>query len=499
MDQMNKLKTLHNVKFGEQIAEQEPDALAAYFVETDNWRRLLKGSIDVVYGAKGAGKSALYTLLVSRADELFDEGVILIPAENPQGAPAFRGIAGDVTASEAQFANIWKLYFAALLYKELQDFGASGTEIDELRKALAQEGLVKAKWSLSDLVNQVRNYVRHFSKPSGFESTMKVDANTQMPVAFSGKITFADSSTDTDPENHSVEHLIDLADAACKAIGLKAWICLDRLDVAFAENADIEARALRALFRVYLDLQGYKNISIKIFLRSDVWQRITTEGFREASHITRQVTIIWDRPSLINLLVRRALHNKDLRDFYSVTDALATSPIEDQEKFLHRMLPDQVDVGPNKPTTVNWILTRTRDATERNAPRELIHYLNCLRDVQVKRLELGEAEPEGEQLFARASMKEALPEVSKTRLEQTLYAEYPAAKKWIEMLRGNKASQTIASLCNLWKADEGEATKIAQSLADIGFFSEQKTEMATLWRVPFLYRDALSLTMGTAD
>ena len=496
---MNKLKTLRNIKFGEQIAEQEPDALATYFVETDNWRRLLNGSIDVVYGAKGAGKSALYTLLVNRTDELFDQGVILIPAENPQGAPAFRGIADDVAASETQFANIWKLYFAALLYKELSDFGGTGAGMDELREALAREGLVKTKWSLSELVNYVRGYVRHFTRPVGLETAMKLDPHTQMPVGVSGKITFSDSPTDADPEKHSVEQLIELADGACKAIGLKAWICLDRLDVAFSENAEIEAKALRALFRVYLDLQGYKNISLKIFLRSDVWQRITNEGFREASHITRQVTIIWDRASLINLLVRRALHNSDLRDFYNVSDGLATSPINDQEAFLHRMLPDQVDVGPNKPTTVNWILGRTRDASERNAPRELIHYFNCLRDIQVKKLEIGEAEPEGEQLFARVSMKDALPDVSKTRLEQTLYPEYPAAKQWIEMLRKNKASQTTASLSALWKVDESEATKIAQSLAEIGFFSEQKNESTTIWKVPFLYRDALSLTMGTAD
>lgn len=496
---MNKLELVRTVKFGEQIAEQEPDALATYFVETDNWRRLLDGSIDIVYGAKGAGKSALYTLLVSRADQLFDSGVILTPAENPQGTPAFRGIASDGAATEAQFANIWKLYFAALLYKELVEFGAKGEAMDELRAALAREGLAKPKWSLGDLVKAVKSYVTHFGKPAAVEGEIKVDPNTQLPVGFSGKIVFSDSPPDSDPEKHSVDQLIDLANSACETIGLRVWMCLDRLDVAFAENAEIEARALRALFRVYLDLAGHKYIKLKIFLRSDVWQRITSEGFREASHITRNVTIVWDRPSLINLMVRRALHNEAVCNFYGVSNAMASSPLEEQEAFLHRVLPNQVDVGPNKPTTVNWMLTRTRDATERNAPRELIHFLNCLRDVQVKKLELGEAEPEGEQLFARSAMKEALPEVSKTRLEQTLYAEYPQAKKWIEMLRGSKASQTTSSLSTLWKVDEVEATRIAQVLAEIGFFAEKKEGGATLWWVPFLYRDALGLIMGIAE
>jgi ABC-type lipoprotein export system ATPase subunit len=30
-----------------------------YFVETDQWKRLLRGEVDIVYGPKGSGKSAL--------------------------------------------------------------------------------------------------------------------------------------------------------------------------------------------------------------------------------------------------------------------------------------------------------------------------------------------------------------------------------------------------------------------------------------------------------
>ncbi len=75
----------------------------------------------------------------------------------------------------------------------------------------------------------------------------------------------------------------------------------------------------------------------------------------------------------------------------------------------------------------------------------MIHFLNSLRVVQVKRLEVGEAEPEGEQLFSRPAFKDALPEVSKVRLEQTLYAEHPTEKNSLELLRAEKTSQTLDS------------------------------------------------------
>ena len=78
-----------------------------------------------------------------------------------------------------------------------------------------------------------------------------------------------------------------------------------RIDVAFAESAELEHNALRALFGVYADLRQYDRLTPKIFLRSDIWERITAEGFREASHITRAITISWDNNALMNLMVSR--------------------------------------------------------------------------------------------------------------------------------------------------------------------------------------------------
>ena len=91
---MEKIDVLRELRFGQRVAEEEGESLAEYFVETDHWRWLYTDEIDVVYGPKGAGKSALYSLLIARADELFDRQVILAPAENPRGAPAFQDLAG---------------------------------------------------------------------------------------------------------------------------------------------------------------------------------------------------------------------------------------------------------------------------------------------------------------------------------------------------------------------------------------------------------------------
>lgn len=59
---MDKLELLQTVKFGERIAEEELEYLQKYFVQTEDWRRLYSGEVDVIYGSKGSGKSALYSM-----------------------------------------------------------------------------------------------------------------------------------------------------------------------------------------------------------------------------------------------------------------------------------------------------------------------------------------------------------------------------------------------------------------------------------------------------
>ena len=498
---MDKKAVLRAITFGHRVAEEETDVLATYFVETDHWERLYRGDIDVIYGPKGSGKSALYSLLISKNTELFERSIFLVPGENPRGAPAFRDLATDPPASEREFIGLWKLYIASLLHSALADFDVKNDATKTLEQALAREGLVKGSLSLAGLLSAVVGYARRALRPpQALEGGVEVDPITQLPKGFTGKIVFAEpTGGGIDPEIHSVDRLLSLADSALGTIGFRAWLLLDRLDVAFAEDHNLENNALRALFRVYLDMQALSNVSLKIFLRTDIWARITTEGFREASHITRHVTIHWNRNSLLNLIIRRVLHNEAIQSAYQVDANLAQQAVNIQENFFYRMCPEQVDVGPNKPTTLDWLMTRTRDGTTNNAPRELIHFLNSLREVQVKRLEIGEAIPDGEQLFVRPAFKEALPEVSKVRLEQTLYAEYPSQKDWLEKLRGAKTLHTAQTLADIWNISPENAVKRANELVATGFFEARGTRQAPEYWVPFLYRDTLDMVQGAAD
>ena len=47
---MKRIDLLKRMSFGVQVAEDEVNELASYFVETNQWGRIAKGEIDIVGG-----------------------------------------------------------------------------------------------------------------------------------------------------------------------------------------------------------------------------------------------------------------------------------------------------------------------------------------------------------------------------------------------------------------------------------------------------------------
>jgi hypothetical protein len=342
--------------------------------------------------------------------------------------------------------------------------------------------------------------VRRYFHVSSAETTLSLDPTTGAPTGVTGKITF-DEPSDVARASGAlyIDDLYQLADDALKAADYKVWLVLDRLDVAFADSHELEENALRALFRVYGDLRPLDNIWLKIFLRSDIWRAITAGGFREASHLIRELSLEWNAGTLLQLVMQRLVRNDSLCEYYEVDSVAVLANVQEQKALFERVYPTQVDSGTRKPRTFDWCLARTQDGHGDTAPRELIHLLSAARDRQLRRYEIGEPPPADEAIFDRQALKDALPEVSEVRLTKTLYAEYPGLKPYLERLEGQKTHHNDASLAAVLATDEPEAREIAGRLVDIGFFERRGDRQHPTYWVPFIYRPALKLIQGSAD
>jgi len=497
---VQKREILSELTIGRRVAEEEAEQLLSYFVETDQWRRIFSGNVDIIFGPKGAGKSALYFALLNRSDDLFDKNILLVSAENPRGTPAFKDLVADPPTTEQEFVGLWKLYILTLLCRVLIEYDLKDANSRKVVAALEGEGLIPPpKATLRTIISGTLEYVRRILRPGSIEAEVKLDATTGLPTGFATKITLAEPSLSARRRGVvSIDELLRLTNESLKEAGLKIWMLFDRLDVAFAESRELEANALRALFKAYLDLLAESQIALKIFLRTDIWRAITSAGFREASHITRHLTIAWTQDSLLNLVVQRILRNGLVVSMYQVDPAFILSSASEQRKFFDRLVPSQVDSGRN-PQTFEWLLGRVQDATKVIAPRELIHFLTQAREVQLRILETGGEEPEGDMLFSRQALRDSLPEVSRVRLEQTLFAEYPEMKDYLIALEGEKTHQTPQSLAGIWNVRPEEAMVVAAQLVEIGFFERRGEKYQPSFWVPFLYRPALKMVQGSAD
>jgi hypothetical protein len=89
-----------------------------------------------VYGAKGSGKSAIYSLLQKRKPELNERGIVIIAGENVRGTPVFKDLIADPPASEEQFRNLWKVYLLSLIGSTIARVDMQGPHARRVVEAL---------------------------------------------------------------------------------------------------------------------------------------------------------------------------------------------------------------------------------------------------------------------------------------------------------------------------------------------------------------------------
>ena len=467
---MQKLGILRELSFGQRVAEDEVDNLERYFVETDQWNQLFRGAADIVYGYKGSGKSALYTLLRRKEGELLDRGVLIALGEEPRGETAFESISVDPPSTERQFIDFWKLYILVLVARQLEEYGASSDAAKQLFRLLEQAGFLGSEPAgLSSVLRKARDYVRRAMEAVSVEPSLKAgDVTVSTRISLS-----SEAGERVDRSRVPLAHLFDLANAALMHLDVAVWVLMDRLDVAFQDNPYLEAAALKALFHVYLDIRSWERISLKIFLRTDIWDRITRGGFREASHITKHVTIEWGMPSLLNLVVRRLMDNATIRRYTNLAQSEALASTEKQSSVFYRLFPPTSGVGHDKRASFDWIVTYLADGNHEVAPRDVIHLLEEARRIQVNNLELGKSPPLRQFLFDGVSLPSALGSVSTVRLKQTLFAEHPGLKPYIDALAGGGAVLSLRDLAEAWEVKSDEARPIIGKLEEVGFLRRQ--------------------------
>lgn len=486
---MEKLEVLKATTAGKRVAEEEIEGLKNYFIKTFLWEQLLSDEIDIVFGCKGSGKSALYNHLSTMDYALLDKNVLLCLAENPRGTTAFKDLSITPPVGEFEFKSIWKLYFVLIVTQKLQEYSYDDRYLKDVVDKLQESDLIPRQSNFASILKMVRDYISRINPK--FEPTVGINERTGMVDSLSVKISLVEPSVkQADKGIVSVDRLLQSLNDSLHENKQVVWIAIDRLDAVFQDDFELEARALRTLFQVYTEIQGYANIRLMIFLRDDIWNKIIENGFRESSHITRTATINWDQNALFSLLMTRLENNKCLIDYFNL-NLPADKPQRD--KFFASVFPKQTLNKAN--FTFSYIISRLIDGSGNVSPRELIHLVNASISNEIKSMLDGTSQ--NDSLLSIDSFYSGLKETSKTKLD-TLVAEYPQMKSFIFRLKNKnlRVRFDLDELKDIWDLSKKDVKVIASNLLKIGFFKNEENEENPKYFIPVIFRPALGLGLN---
>jgi hypothetical protein len=479
------------LNLGNSVAEHDTD-LKSHFVETQAFRALVSGDIDVVAGDKGTGKTALFTVLRERQRAYKSlRDVEILPAFNPVGNPIFQRLAQVPILAEGAYVTVWKSYFLSLVGNWLLELvsGTSSAKLERLSSILNDTGLRSADDSANTIFGKVVHLFSKFAKPKSAEIALSI-TEQGIPVLIP-KVEFqsGEPSKQAEPSIIAHEDALRVLDECLAEVGVSVWIVLDRLDEAFQGFPDVERPALRALLRTYLDLLEFKHLRVKLFVRKDLFRKVIDGGFVNLTHVNaRRLDIVWDEEDLLSLFCRRVRGNADF------VRAIGVEKASDNDLFA-AIFPAQIDVGEKKPTTWGWMMSRIRDGNHIKPPRNLIDLVKKAQEAQSRAEERSPRDyAAGISIIEADAVRRALRQLSEDRVTDTLLAEAADLAPAIELFRDGKAEQNIASISKVLGIPEAQVRSAIKPLVELGFLEE----IADTFKVPMLYRGGLRITQGKA-
>lgn len=419
-------RALEFLDFGADVAENDA-GLLDYFIETTDFKTILSDKVDVIRGHKGLGKSAIYrTLLSGRFDP---PNTFIVDASDATSSDLFRATQA-AEKTEDQFKLLWTAHIASVAANEVLRVTPEATynrdALGQMRDFLKYIGLLKGA-KKSTLLDSLR-------KAKDFSIGLGLSEEGIPSLDFSVGL-----ENNTERTLVSEQHFLDLIGLCVEVLrtnGKRLWITMDRLDELFSKGSVNEASALRALFRSHLTIcairQGQTEVRPKIFIRTDIYERITRKaGFTNVTHF-RDLNIIWTARSIVALVARRVTSNTEAKrclskngvnveDPKSVWDALAPAKIQSQQSH-------------------SWIAKATTDSSGAFNPRNYITLLSLAARKNQDLLKSNPLGSYGDTILSSDSIIGSFGELSRKRLDDTVLSEFPDCRQYIERLRGGIAS-----------------------------------------------------------
>jgi hypothetical protein len=478
-----RLELLKALDFGRVDAESEFD-LDQRFVRTADFERFVEPDVQLVLGAKGTGKSAIFDLFARFEEtarrEAGDQVRDVVVVTGTGMGDLYEVRTGDLEEMKPGegYEEMWRLYIAVKVAFAIEDLArnTNGSVSELLRVA----GKLPDR-RLGPLVKQLW--------------TLLVSARAPGSIGVVGI-----SLADFESGKLDVTQLLFDADQLLARHGKRAWVLFDKVDELFPSNPPERQLAIEGPLSTSMSMRRtFPQIQPRVFLRTDIWSDVNLTN--KTHLVDKTVTLSWSRDGLAQLLVKGAGTQEGIREYLMSTTSVDPRSVEahqsaDVEALLLRLLPPTAYPGEREAGIVDWIHARVQDSRGTAFPRETILLGNRSRDAQVRR---GAAASEGDSgaLIGREAVREAFAQVSELRCS-TYLAEFPALRAHFRRFEGKTTAEfTRAEVEAMMNGLTPAGVDMFRALHEVGVLkpADGNESTATRFEVPRLYRQGLGLVI----
>lgn len=221
----------------------------------------------------------------------------------------------------------------------------------------------------------------------------------------------------------------------------------DELDTIGGADWEAMNRAVQGLVGFWASYtRRWRGIRAKIFLRTDLYQRVGVVGGADLAKLAaNRAEISWSDRNLYSMLIKRiANSSQQLHDYcerakieFRKDKQLGYLPtvdsVQDARFFIERLAGLYMGANVKKGLTHRWLLEHIRDGRGQALPRPLVRLIEVAAELQLSSTQ----HPRPPKLLSPVSLRRALDKVSQEHVTQS-YNEWPWLQVLASRLRGEQ-------------------------------------------------------------
>ncbi len=284
--------------------------------------------------------------------------------------------------------GIWLLLLAMKAYLWCKQYSIK-FDISEIETILLETGFLEN----NELTGRSNKIVSFF-----VELSRRVEFSAKAEIEGVGFVEFRPSGSEEEVDSAA---LMRRAERTCIKFltslvteqRIWLWFAIDRTDILFDGDQNLESQSLYALLSILRDDIGSNSADFgfktKLFLKSEVWSELSKQGIPEFSHlVARRTELIWTLYELQRVIAGRFAANQNLMEAMIYDKSSALKNRYSVEDFMIQLLPEKLIPdrgGGRKPK--DWILQTLRDSTGLPTPRDYIQYFRKVIDYERDQVE----------------------------------------------------------------------------------------------------------------